>query len=537
MAAKKSDKDKAPKKAAATKKEGAAKSAAPKTKASSKAKAPAKGTAAKKSAKPKAAEAPAAIAPVAAEAEAPAAKKPATRPDAAQSAIKAAPANAEAPKAPEPAKAEPKKAEEKKEEAAPPPAPEAEPAKAEPKKAEEKKAEAAPPPAPAAEPAKAKRKEVAEKKPVPPPVKRPGAAPSRTAKDLLPTEEGATGFRNYRRYTAFRAPVDPGNGEVFIPEPETVEDDATTDAHPMGTAEPEVGVAPAPRVVLPPPSQMPQLPMDYGRTFVAAIVRDPSWIYVYWELASRSRRELGLDEGGQLVIRVHDVTGIDFGGGRTNDTISIPVGADAENWYVNVPRAGRTYLVELGGYDEKGTFRAVATSSRIDVPMPEVSERIDPRIPPEDPEIYTQIIRLSGLGPLGGSSRGGSEEVIRVPLQKVFEGLPPGGLSSWPWPGSETARQREAGLVGQERHRSFWLEVGVDVIVYGRTEPDAKVTFMNRPIGLTPDGRFRFRFTLPNGRFEFPIEAISPDGLEMRRVNPVVSRDTFGDPDESLPVG
>lgn len=511
MAAKKSDKDKAPKKAAATKKEGASKpkSAAPKPKAA-KAKAPAKGTAAKKPAKPKAAEAPEAGAPVAV---APEPKKATTRPDAAKPA-KAAAKAVEAPKA----------------EAAPKPA--AAPAKPELKKAEEKKAEAAPPP-PAPEPAKPKRKEVAETKPVPPPVKRPGAGPSRSAKDLLPTEEGATGFRNYKRYTAFRAPVDPGNGDVFVPEPEA-EEQTTTDSTP--TSEPEVGVAPAPRVVLPPPSQMPELPADYGRTFVAAIVRDPSWIYVYWEMASRSRRELGLDEGGQLIVRIHDVTGIDFAGGRTNDTISIPVGSDAENWYVNVPRAGRTYLVELGGYDEKGAFRAVATSGRIDVPMPEVSERIDPKIAPEEPEVYTQIIRLSGLGPLGGSSRGGSEEVIRVPLQKVFEGLPPGGLSSWPWPGSETARQREAGLVGQERHRSFWLEVGVDVIVYGRTEPDAKVTFMNKPIGLTPDGRFRFRFTLPNGRFDFPIEAISPDGVEMRRVNPVVARDTFGDPDESLPV-
>lgn len=65
--------------------------------------------------------------------------------------------------------------------------------------------------------------------------------------------------------------------------------------------------------------------------------------------------------------------------------------------------------------------------------------------------------------------------------------------------------------------RGFFMHINAEVIFYGGTHPDAKVTIDGKPIGLRPDGTFRYHFVLPDGEFEIPIVAVSPDGVETRR--------------------
>jgi len=65
--------------------------------------------------------------------------------------------------------------------------------------------------------------------------------------------------------------------------------------------------------------------------------------------------------------------------------------------------------------------------------------------------------------------------------------------------------------------RGFFMHVNAEVIFYGGTHSDAKVTIDGKPIGLRPDGTFRYHFVLPDGEFEIPIVATSSDGVETRR--------------------
>ncbi len=60
------------------------------------------------------------------------------------------------------------------------------------------------------------------------------------------------------------------------------------------------------------------------------------------------------------------------------------------------------------------------------------------------------------------------------------------------------------------------MHVNAEVIFYGGTHPDAKVTVDGRPIQLQPDGSFRYHFKFPDADFEIPIVAVSPDGVETR---------------------
>jgi len=64
--------------------------------------------------------------------------------------------------------------------------------------------------------------------------------------------------------------------------------------------------------------------------------------------------------------------------------------------------------------------------------------------------------------------------------------------------------------------REFFMHVNAEVIFYGGTDPRASVTIDGKPIKLNADGTFRHHFIFPNGTYEIPIVATSPDGVETR---------------------
>ena len=89
-------------------------------------------------------------------------------------------------------------------------------------------------------------------------------------------------------------------------------------------------------------------------------------------------------------------------------------------------------------------------------------------------------------------------------------------MSSWShaetssWGGSENI-----GSFGFAQ-REFFMHVNAEVIFYGGTHPQAKVTIDGKPVALAPDGSFRYHFVFPDGNYEIPITATSPDGIETR---------------------
>ena len=68
--------------------------------------------------------------------------------------------------------------------------------------------------------------------------------------------------------------------------------------------------------------------------------------------------------------------------------------------------------------------------------------------------------------------------------------------------------------------------VNTELIVYGATEPDAKVTVSGKEIALRPDGTFSLRFSLPDGKQIIPVKAVSADSLDERVITPVVTKET-----------
>jgi len=79
---------------------------------------------------------------------------------------------------------------------------------------------------------------------------------------------------------------------------------------------------------------------------------------------------------------------------------------------------------------------------------------------------------------------------------------------------------------GGPQPKGFWFDVNAELIIYGATEPDAKVTIGGRPIKLRPDGTFSYRFTLPDGEYQLPVVAISAAGEDARAADLQFTRAT-----------
>jgi hypothetical protein len=68
------------------------------------------------------------------------------------------------------------------------------------------------------------------------------------------------------------------------------------------------------------------------------------------------------------------------------------------------------------------------------------------------------------------------------------------------------------------RRRPFWLEVDAELIVYGATDPAARLTIRGDPVRLSADGTFRLETAFPDGRQIYPIQAVAADGLQRRSI-------------------
>ncbi|MEQ8819119.1 MAG: DUF4912 domain-containing protein [Sumerlaeia bacterium] len=277
------------------------------------------------------------------------------------------------------------------------------------------------------------------------------------------------------------------------------------------------------------------LPSDYGQTMVSALVRDPDWIFVFWELSERTRSEFNLGRGQHerpLIVRLYDVTDIIFDGENAHATHDVPVNDYTSSWYVRTPQPGRNYVIDLATYTETGEFKTLARSGVVTVPKPAIGESADHETG-DDNEVYRQILRLSGGESLRGTS--GSEGFSLSMQQRFSEALSSEVFSGALFSGGFSGEFASGAMqIAGEKGRNFWLEVGVEVIVYGRTEPDASVKFMGRRIRLRPDGTFGIRMALPDGQIDFPVEATSADGVESRYVCPIVKRHTEGDPTQPI---
>ena len=318
-----------------------------------------------------------------------------------------------------------------------------------------------------------------------------------------------------------------------------------------------------------------ELPESYGTKKLFLTARDPHWLYAHWDLTREQQNQLNTEStDGHLVLRI-------FAGKiEGHPAYEIHVHPESRHWFAHVELAGHSYAAELGFYSALGKWTRVAVSSHTITPPDAVAGEGAAEfatIPYEYPfarllQIIEDAVRdnLPLAQAIEELRRAGHPDLPRL-AHSINSPVKTSGLAKqWTpeqekalariinidetrrvWMGSleitELIRRRLAHDItspssptsafgissvtspfggGAEKSKGFWFNVNAELIIYGATEPDAKVTLGGHEIKLRRDGTFSFRFSLPDGKYDLPAVAVSADGTDGRAAELKFSRDT-----------
>lgn len=330
---------------------------------------------------------------------------------------------------------------------------------------------------------------------------------------------------------------------------------------------------PEPRLETPEP----ELPEAYGTKRLHLTACDPHRLYAWWDLtADQQARYNRLSADGHLVLRIYP------GAPSGPPALEIHLHPESRHWFARVERADAPYTAELGYYRRAAgaarRWTRVAVSATTVTPPETISTEATPEFATIPPEIPFAEIRAMA-GPAGREPRplarvaeelrraghprfqpspppsapltpeqarvleelispaampwttGGSLEITEAVRARALERGPaeaagekpaevPTSPAGAPWNVSSPTGGEAAQAPG------FWLNVNAELIVYGATDPGASVSVGDRPVALRPDGTFSCRFALPDGQYELPVVAVSPDRTETRAATLRFSRAT-----------
>ena len=295
------------------------------------------------------------------------------------------------------------------------------------------------------------------------------------------------------------------------------------------------------------------LPDSYGTQKLFLVPRDPRILFAYWDLSPFQYQEAArVAKEGKIFLEVYVP-----GEGRVQQ---VHIWDSHKNWYLQVNRPDTSFVAQIGFYRHDGGFEVLARSAEVRTPRDTLSPNLEARfitipfhvtfhelreaiaaqsLPGE--ELGDTLARLQQsdqpvpfqvrvprdltakesdelISQVNGDEvrrrMVGSFEITEI-LRKRFETA----LSSGQWTSSAGAWTTSVSSpfgASFGRERGFHMHVNAELIIYGGTEPNAKVRIDGHDIVLGPDGTFSYHFVFPDGRFHIPIEAQSADGVENR---------------------
>jgi hypothetical protein len=285
-------------------------------------------------------------------------------------------------------------------------------------------------------------------------------------------------------------------------------------------------------------AEMAPAPRPMAETSVVFLPRDPQWAYVFWEVSESDRDQAQASGASQLALRVADVTGLPGGSAHPHTLQEVIVDSHSTEWYLPVPLSDRDYRVELGYRTNSGGWISLAFSSVARVPALHPSEQILDQFVPFSLETPTAI-PLPAPSPSEAADTGLHERLYQSATSQwrrisrgseAFHELEAAGLDTSELNASGVgiwASGRDSGIGGvAPRQRSFWLVADAELIVYGATDPAARLSIGGEEVPLSSDGTFRVQVPFRDGQQLYPIEAVAADGVQKRNITLEFQRTT-----------
>jgi hypothetical protein len=348
--------------------------------------------------------------------------------------------------------------------------------------------------------------------------------------------------------------------EVLSPRAQQIEEERSKKhASLKTTMEIPVFAAPSPETAIPVDEEdlTGDLPTDYGETKIVVQVRDPHWAHAYWQIPKSELKRLELEVGifefahSHFVLRVHNVTE-----GFTHD---FKLSENARSHYFYLNKANTVYQAELGLQSPTEGYSFIALSNLVQtppdtvasvwaIPVPAYARRPSPRedeqriaghelpgikkaTPPAEPIpeitepelVFGKAFHEEHKAEPSFKSGAGLQEPVEENLSEHFpesSKMPASFNEIYRVPGSVPG---SSSLIKENKTAGapdIFLEARVEVVVYGRTNPENDLNFNGQPVKLDSEGCFSLRLQMPeNEKRDIRIEADSPDKNLHREYN------------------
>ena len=332
-----------------------------------------------------------------------------------------------------------------------------------------------------------------------------------------------------------------------------------------------------------------ELPEAYGTKKLFLTARDPHWLYAHWDLTREQQVELnGQSTDGHLILRIftgkieghpayeihvhpesrHWFAHVERAGNSyaaelgyysalgkwtrvavSSGTVTPPDAVSSENDAEfatipfefpfaklmqiiedavrdNLPLAQAIEELRRAGHPDLPRFSHSAGLARPGSPPPPSPTRV---WTPEQERALEKIICIDETRRVWM----GSLEITELIRRRLSHDVTPPNISSPTTafgissPGiSGASSPFGGGGASASQVKGFWFNVNAELIIYGATEPGAKVTLGGHEIKLRADGTFSFRFALPDGKYDLPAVAVSASGDDARAADLKFSRET-----------
>jgi hypothetical protein len=252
---------------------------------------------------------------------------------------------------------------------------------------------------------------------------------------------------------------------------------------------------------------------------IIVLTRDSYWLHAYWELSrttlARARAALGQDwHAARPILRVMDVSSEDTTSATERHVRDISIHGGVNNWYIDVLEPPRSYRIDIGYLSRRGRFYVLARSNVVTTPKAGVTDTLDENWT----NVQRQFERVQNPSS-NGQGNGPTHHNTQIDLRDLFE-------ERLRRPMSSASMQNLATTALPHLGRDFHFQIDAELIVYGTTEPNARVTLQGEPVQLRNDGTFTVRFSLPDSRQIIPAVSSSADGTEERTIVLAVERNT-----------
>ena len=252
-----------------------------------------------------------------------------------------------------------------------------------------------------------------------------------------------------------------------------------------------------------------------NRDRIITMVRDSFWLHVYWELSrstlSRAQAALGQDwHLSRPILRVMDVSSEDTTSVTERHVRDIEIHGGVNNWFIDVSAPPRSFRIDIGYLSRRGKFYILARSNVVTTPKVGTTDMLDQNWLNLERD-YERMVHQSASPTDQATIHSALRELFEDKLKRPMNNMAVNPFGNGGFP-----------LLG----RKFHFEIGAELVIYGNTEPSAKVTLQGEQVPIRPDGSFSVRYSLPDARQIIPAVATSSDGVEERTVVLAVERNT-----------